>query len=115
MTIYLGRKSIKQFEKLMNQYVKLSMKQTTISKSKAVELIRNSSGRFFTVSFLKKDNSERTINGRVKVTKGSKGGKNPATDLGYLSVYSNVDKQYRNVNSQTLTNLKINGEVYRVK
>ena len=76
------------------------MKQTTISKSKAVELMKSSQGRFFTVSFIKKDDTERTINGRIRVTKNSKGGKNPATDLGYISVYSNAEKQYRNVNSQ---------------
>lgn len=91
------------------------MKQTTISKSRAVELMKTSQGRFFTVSFTKKDNSERTINGRTKVTKGSKGGKNPATNLGYVSVYSTKEKGYRNVNSQTITSLKINGNTYRVK
>jgi len=91
------------------------MTNKTISRSRAVELMKTSQGRFFTVSFMKKDNTERTINGRTKVTKNSKGGKNPATNLGYVSVYSTKEKGYRNVNSQTITNLKINGETYKVK
>lgn len=104
-----------QLNKIFKKELNKQTKMNTITRSKAVELIKNSQGRFFTVSFTKKDNTERTINGRTKVTKGSKGGKNPAINLGYISVYSTKEKGYRNVNSQTITSLKINGETYRVK
>lgn len=115
MLIYTGIKDMKKLNRIFKKELNKQMKQTTITKSRAVELIKNSQGKFFTVSFMKKDNTERTINGRIKVTKNSKGGKNPATELGYISMYSNKDDGYRNVNSQTLTSLKINGNIYKVK
>ncbi len=79
----------------------------TINKTKAVELIEGSKGRFFTVTFLKKNNTERTINANFK-----KGAKSP---LGYLNVYSIADKGYRNINAQTIRAVVINGDTYNVR
>lgn len=84
------------------------MRKQTISKSKAVELIQNSKGRFFTVDFVKKDNSQRTINCNYKIpSKPSK--------LGYIMVYSMKDKGYKNINPQTIKNLTINNINYKVR
>lgn len=79
----------------------------TISRSKAVEMIESSKGKFFTVTFIKKNGSSRTINGNFK--------KGNVTKLGYLNIYSMPDKGYRNINPQTITGLSINNINYKVK
>jgi hypothetical protein len=78
-----------------------------INRTKAVELIESSKGKFFTVTFMKKNNMTRTINCNYK-----KGSRSP---LGYMNVYSLADKNYRNINPQTITKLSINGNTYMVK
>ncbi len=77
----------------------------TISRTKAVELINNSQGRRFTVTFTKKDGTTRTINGSRK----------NQTNLGNITIYSVKDKGYRSVNPNTITMLKINKTVNKVK
>jgi len=79
-----------------------------INKITAIQLISTSKGKFFTVTFTKKDNTTRTINGNFKYSKS-----NPSK-LGYLTIYSAKDKGYKNVNSQTIESLSINGTTYRV-
>jgi hypothetical protein len=83
------------------------MKNNKLNKTEAVELITNTKGKFFTVTFTKKDGVERTINGNVK--------SNSVSKLGYINIYSLKDKNYRNVNSQTISRLSINGVNYKVK
>lgn len=78
----------------------------TISKTRAVELINTSKGKFFTVTFTKAGGTARTINGNTK-------GK--MTNQGYLNIYSMKDKGYRNVNPRTLTALSLSGTTYKVK
>lgn len=78
----------------------------TISKTRAVELINTSKGKFFTVTFIKAGGTTRTINGNTK-------GK--MTNLGYLNVYSMKDKGYRNINPKTITALSLSGNTYNVK
>ena len=76
----------------------------TISKTKAVDLINETKGRFFTVTFMKKDGKERTMNGNRK----------GITNLGYISM--NVPKVgVRNVDPRTLKTIKVSGVIYKVK
>lgn len=93
----------------------LQRQSKTITRSKALELIYSSNGKFFSTTWIKKDGTERTINGRLKVTKGTKGGKNNATGMGYITMYSMKDKGFKNVDTRTQTELKINGQIYKVK
>lgn len=79
----------------------------TINKTQAVELMENSKGRYFTVTFATKTNPNRVMNCNCK--------KNSQTKLGYLRVYSPKDKGYRSVNPQTINGLKINNITYKVK
>jgi hypothetical protein len=72
------------------------------SRTKMVQLINNSKGRFFTCSHVDKDGSLRTMNAL-------KSNKSQQTELGYITVWSVRDKGYRNVNPQTLTDLSIGG------
>lgn len=97
--------SVKTIKKSTVQQVVSAAKK--ISKSAAVKLIEDSKGRFFTVTFLKKDKSERTLNGVVKKA-------NFMNPQGYINVTErNGDK--RQINPRTITKLSINGENYVTK
>ena len=77
------------------------------TRTKVVAMITNSKGKFFTVTFTKKDNTRRTINANYKTGN---------TDtLGYLNVWSTKDKEYRKINPQTLISLTIDGTTYSVR
>ena len=83
------------------------VKTTKISKTKALELIKENCSKMFTATFIKKDNSTRVINGMVdKPIK--------STNLGYISMKEMRTSEYRNVNLQTLTNLSIGGTKYKI-
>lgn len=79
----------------------------TISRTKAVEIINSTKGKFFTVTFMTKGNKMRTINCNKKT--------NSTTPLGYIQVWSTKDKGYRTVNPNTLTELKYNNIIYKVR
>lgn len=90
-------------------------KTNKINKNKAVELIHSTNGKLFTVTFLKKNGTERTINGRLGVSKGVKGtGKNNGIALGYISMYDVQEKGFKMVNSRTITELRTNKTIYNV-
>lgn len=87
---------------------------TKISRTKALDLMKNSKGHFFTVEFMKKDGSTRILNGQwVK--------NQTEMHLGYILVKESaklkakVKEPIRNVNLQTLKALKIDGQVYQVR
>lgn len=80
----------------------------------AKELIFNTKGKFFTVTFIKKDGSERVMNARLGVKKYLRGGElkfNPA-EMGLIPVYDMGAKGYRMVNTNTIKNLKIGKNEY---
>lgn len=67
--------------------------------------------KFFTITFVKKDLSLRTINGRLKVTKYLKGGDCTLDKEKFLIVYSLKDKGYRAINKETILNIKMDNMV----
>ena len=82
----------------------------------AKELIFDTGGKFFTVTFIKKDGSERVMNARLGVKKYLKGGElkfNPS-EMGLIPVYDMGAKGYRMVNTNTIKNLKIGKNEYTV-
>ena len=83
-----------------------------ISKS---EIARIAGGKFITVSFLKKDGTERTINGRLGVVKHLKGGDNPNTrNDAYLIIDSLKDKGYRTINLDSVFRVAASGKEYLI-
>lgn len=78
-----------------------------ITRTKAVKLMDKSGGRFITVTFKKKDTTERTINCIVK--------KDHRTALGYLRVYSIQDKGYRSIDPRTINKIVANKTLFKVK
>lgn len=98
-----------------------AIKPKSIGRVKAAELINNSKGRIFTVVFTKVDGTLRTMNCRKGVVKGivkEVNRKKKAVDtenLGLITVYDMQEKGYKKVNLQTISSLKINKEIYKVK
>jgi hypothetical protein len=85
-----------------------------ITRAKALEMMKNNKGRFFTVTFMKKDNTERTLNGIYVKDQ-------TPSPLGYIIMKeaklmkSGAKEQIRNINLQTLISIKIKGSTYQVK
>jgi hypothetical protein len=92
-----------------NRYMK-------ISKVAAVELINKSKGKIFTAEFRKKDNTIRTMNCRIGVTKGVTGSGmnyNPSIK-GLKPVYDMQSHDWRMINLDTITRLTIEKKTYQV-
>lgn len=78
-----------------------------ISKTKALELIQKTSGKFFGVTFTKKNGEIRKM--RCKVQTGSL-----PDSLGYLKVTDTVDSIQKSLNLQTISELRMNKNTYKV-
>lgn len=95
-----------------------------ITPNEAEQLIRDSKGAIFDVSFIKKDGTLRRMNARVGVKKYLKGGelKYDATSKGLIPVYdvqcglqrkSDEDPAcYRMINKNTLMSLRVGKQKY---
>lgn len=85
-----------------------------ITRTKALEMMKNNKGRFFTVTFVKQDKTERTLNGIYVKDQ-------TPSPLGYIIMKeaklmkSGAKEQIRNINLQTLKSIKIAGKTYQVK
>lgn len=85
-----------------------------ISMKKALELIQDTKGRFFTVLFVKQDGSERVMNAQYLKDQTN-------SVLGYVKVRdaakmkSTPKDAIRQINLQTLKVLKVGGATYKVK
>jgi hypothetical protein len=89
----------------------------TINKEQAKQLIKDTKGKFFTVTFIKKDGSERVMNARLGVKVYLKGGELPYNpdEKGLIPVYDVKTGGYRMVNVSTIKNLKIGKNEYNVQ
>lgn len=91
----------------------------TIDRTKAKQLIKETNGRIFSSTFIKKDNTIRTLTGRLKVTqyikKDAKRQPFTPSDYNLQCVYDMKAKGYRMLNINTLTNLTINNIKYLIK
>jgi hypothetical protein len=88
-----------------------------ISKLEAAQKIRDTKGRMFTVTFIKKSNGEkRTMNARLGVKAYLRGGVLPydPNTKGLIPVYDIQTKDYRMINIQGIVNLKTGGVEYNV-
>ena len=89
----------------------------TITRQQAVELVNSSKGRFFSITFIKKDKTERRMTARTGVKKGvnGQGMKYNPSDYGMKSVYDMGVLDWRMVNFKTATRLKINKKDYVIE
>lgn len=89
----------------------------TISIPQAKELIKESKGKIFTCTFIKKDGTLREMNCRQGVKKGVKG-KGLAFDpktKGLIPVFDMQGGHFRMINEKTLQTLTILGEMYEIE
>ncbi len=89
----------------------------TITRNKAIELVNSSKGKFFTISFIKKDKTQRRMTARtgVKIGVNGQGMKYNPSDYGMKSVYDMAKLEWRMVNFKTATRLKINKKDYVIE
>lgn len=79
-----------------------------VSRTKALELIQKNGGRFFDVTFTKKDGTTREMKCRIE-----KHNTKP-TNFGYLLVLDVEDNTPKSLNLQTVSELRMNKNVYKV-
>lgn len=80
--------------------------------NKLDEIILNSNGKFVTITFTKKDGTERVLTGRMGVTKHLKGGVSTLDAEQYITIFDVQSQGYRAVNRDTIKSVKCNGELY---
>ena len=92
---------------------KAPMTTQKISRTKALDLIQNSNGKFFTVTFIKKDGSRRVLNGQYTPDMG-------VSPLGYVlvkdisAVRRKEVKTVKNVNLQTIESITLNNILSKI-
>lgn len=89
----------------------------TISKREAAQIIKNTKGKYFTVSFTKKDGTNRVMNARLGVKVYLKGGTLPYNpdEKGLIPVFDAKIKGYRMININTINKLIVDKVEYDVK
>lgn len=81
---------------------------------RATALAALAKGRIATITFTKKDGTEREMNCRLGVTKHLKGGSNTCAHIeNILTVFDVKKEAYRNINLNTITSIKGCGEIVR--
>ena len=88
-----------------------------ISKQEAAQKIRETKGKMFTVTFIKKSNGQkRTMNARLGVRAYLRGGVLPydPNTKGLIPCYDVQTEDYRMINIQGIVNLKTGGVEYNV-
>ena len=89
----------------------------TISKQEAAQIIKSTKGKYFTVSFTKKDGTNRVMNARLGVKIYLKGGTLPYNpdEKGLIPVFDAKIKGYRMININTINKLIVDKVEYNVK
>tara|TARA_R110000851_G_scaffold78000_5_gene172084 strand:+ start:20463 stop:20990 length:528 start_codon:yes stop_codon:yes gene_type:complete len=97
---------LSQSKKVKKDKKKISSDKKKVSKSKMVEMMKNTKGRFITVTFRKKNGDSRTMNCQVDNS-------HFMNAQGYINVSENKGKKgrvYRQVNPRTIMGLKIDNQ-----
>ena len=82
-----------------------------VSKELA-SIVASSNGRFVSVTFIKKDGTQRTMLCRLGVTKYLKGGTSKLDADKYLTVFDVKKEEYRAINKETILSVKLAGNIY---
>ena len=89
----------------------------TINRTTAKELIKDSKGKIFSTTFIKKDNTIRTLTSRTgkQYTPTGKAAPYKAENYDLIPLYDMRKKAFRMLNLNTLLTLSINKEKYLVE
>ena len=109
----------KNMEMLLENEIEQNELPTTdvINKATAKALIKATKGKFFTVTFIKKDGTKRVVNCRLGVKAYLRGGElsyNPESK-NLIPVYDIGAKGYRMINVNTITDIKIGNKELKVQ
>lgn len=74
-----------------------------------IETITASAGKIFTVTFVKKDGSIRTMTARLGVKKHLRGGDCTLPPERYIVAYDLINQGYRAINKETVLSLTFQG------
>jgi len=90
---------------------------TTIDKTAAKELIKESKGLIFAATFTKKDGTHRIMNARLKkyISKTGRAAPYKAENYNLIPLYDMRKKAFRMLNINTLLTLSINKTKYIIK
>jgi hypothetical protein len=78
------------------------------------QILKETKGKFFRATFVKKDGSVRNMVARLGVTSHLKGGERKYNEAQYIGVFDVQARGYRLINKETLKEVKFNGNVYSV-
>lgn len=89
----------------------------TINRTKLLNLINSTNGRFFTVDFTKLDGTLRSMTCRLGVKSKLKGGVNKVEHKSnsYKVVYETTKGEYRTINLGTIFRISADGTYYKVE
>jgi len=90
----------------------------TINRTRAKELIKESKGLIFSTTYIKKDNTVRTLTSRTGKQYASKTGKKQPykpEEYNLITLYDMRKKAFRMLNLNTLLTLSINRTKYIIK
>lgn len=88
--------------------IKVPLATKRIGRTKALDIIQNTNGKFFSVRFEKKNGEDRLMG--VQYVKGTK-----PDPLGYVRLKELKTQITKSVNLQTLSEIKTNNTLYKVK
>ena len=82
-------------------------------REKAYGLIKSTNGKIFSVTFKKKDGTEREMVCRLGVTKHLQGGEDNKAHLPqYINVFEMASEKYKTVTLDTITKIGYSGNTY---
>jgi len=83
-----------------------------MNSNELASIVAASNGRFVSVTFIKKDGTERSMLCRLGVTKHLKGGESKLNADQYLTVFDVQKEAYRAINRDTIVSVKLAGATY---
>ena len=90
--------------------------KTDVVSKQIAALIKANGSKFFGVTFIKKDGTERTLNGHVRRVPGKDGANTTSHFEKYVTIVlggKHDKEQFRNVNVETIKALSIGGRKIR--
>lgn len=76
------------------------------------EIIESSNGKFVSVTFIKKDGTQRVLVGRLGVTKHLKGGQSTLDPAKFITIYDTQNEGYRAINRETIQSVRLDGKEF---
>ena len=85
-----------------------------LTREQLAEKITSTRGKFFSVTFIKKNGEERLMNARTGVVKALHGGQSNLDASKYITVFDVQADGYRAVNKDTIKEVVFGGEKFKL-